>query len=133
MGKGSKPRPLSVDANAYADNWASTFGKKKSKTIYVDIDGTICDSPKSDYANSKPITERIKVINDLFEAGNTIIYWTARGATTGIDWGGFTKSQLDEWGCKYTRLIMNKPHYDLWIDDKAWNDMDYFAEAIYRE
>jgi DnaJ-class molecular chaperone len=28
-GKGSAPRPLSVDNNTFADNWASTFGKKE--------------------------------------------------------------------------------------------------------
>jgi len=27
-GKGSAPRPLSVDNNTFADNWAATFGKK---------------------------------------------------------------------------------------------------------
>lgn len=28
-GKGSAPRPLSVDNNTFADNWAATFGKKE--------------------------------------------------------------------------------------------------------
>ena len=31
-----------------------------------------------------------------------------------------TKSQLDEWGCKYHFLELgNKPQFDLFIDDKA--------------
>ena len=28
-GKGSAPRPLSVDSDTFADNWAATFGKKE--------------------------------------------------------------------------------------------------------
>lgn len=85
----------------------------------VDIDGTICNSLNSDYANSQPIESRIQHINSLYEQGHTIIYWTARGATSGINWSDFTKTQLAQWGCKYTELKMSKPHYDVWVDDKA--------------
>ena len=28
MGKGSKPRPLSVDSKTFDDNWSAIFGKK---------------------------------------------------------------------------------------------------------
>ena len=51
--------------------------------------------------------------------GNTIIYWTARGSTTGANWVEFTNYQLNRWGCKYHELKVGKPHYDLWIDDKS--------------
>ena len=37
-----------------------------------------------------------------------------------------TLLQLDIWGCKYHELIMGKPHADLFIDDKAMNDEDFF-------
>ena len=51
-----------------------------SKTYVVDIDGTICDwEPGRDYTLSQPLTERIKVINKLYDEGNTIKYFTARG------------------------------------------------------
>lgn len=47
--------------------------------IYVDIDETICEYGENrEYAEAKPITERIKKINKLKEDGNTIVYWTAR-------------------------------------------------------
>ena len=86
----------------------------------VDIDNTICfqDFP-SNYTNSTPIKKRIEKINDLFDKGNEIIYWTARGAVSGKDWSDLTQKQLEEWNCKYHELWMNKPHYDVWIDDKA--------------
>ena len=36
------------------------------------------------------------------------------------DWSRFTKRQIDEWGCKYTRIeTQKKPSWDLFIDDKT--------------
>ena len=91
--------------------------------IYVDIDNTIChtdDSLKSNkYKMSVPKQEKIDYMNSLYEQGNTITYWTARGNSTGIDQTDLTKQQLEAWGCKYHTLIMGKPSYDLLIDDKT--------------
>jgi len=88
--------------------------------IYVDIDGTICHTIDSDYENSEPILEQIYKINNLHNDGHEIVYWTARGGTTGIDWSRFTKQQIDNWGCKYTRIEkLKKPPYDLFICDKS--------------
>ena len=97
--------------------------------IYVDIDETICNAPESrDYNESKPIPDRIERINKLYEAGNTIVYWTARGSTTGIDWRGVTEKQFREWGVKYNELILMKPYYDLFIDDKNINSETFFTK-----
>ena len=96
---------------------------------YIDIDNTICKSEGNDYKNSQPLANRINKINALFEAGHTIIYWTARGSKTGIDWSEFTSEQLDNWGCKYHMVLFKKPSYDIWIDDKAINSEDFFADA----
>ena len=54
--------------------------------IYVDVDGTICWNSDSDYENSTPRWKQIHKINKLYDKGNTIIYWTARGTVTKIDW-----------------------------------------------
>jgi len=35
------------------------------------------------------------------------------------DWSELTREQLNEWGCKYHELNMQKPSYDVWVDDKA--------------
>jgi len=89
--------------------------------IYVDIDDTICShgDPRS-YPEAKPIVENIEKINNLYEKGHTIIYWTARGGHTGIDWSDLTQKQLNQWGAKHHQLIMNeKPSYDLLICDKT--------------
>ena len=49
--------------------------------VYVfDIDGTICKKEKdAGYETSSPIFRRIDIINFLYDAGDTIILYTARG------------------------------------------------------
>lgn len=90
--------------------------------VYVDIDETICDTPKNrDYASAVPIKKNIKKINDLYDEGNTITYWTARGTLSGQDWSSVTKAQFEEWGVKHHNLMFGKPAYDILIDDKAFN------------
>ena len=97
--------------------------------IYVDIDETICTKTEDlNYANAKPIPERINKINNLFNEGNTIIYWTARGTVSGIDWREVTEKQFNEWGVKYHNLMFGKPAYDLFIDDKNINSERFFDE-----
>ena len=74
--------------------------------IYVDIDETICttegqSSEARDYSTATPIIKNIQKVNDLYDAGNRIVYWTARGTMTGIDWREVTESQFNMWGVKY--------------------------------
>ena len=115
-----------------------------SKTIYVDVDGTICTNHslknvnpeefkdiQSDYENAEPHRERIDYINFLYEKGNKIIYWTARGIKSGIDFKEFTKNQLKEWGAKYHGLdVGNKPHFDMYICDKSYNSESLFQRTL---
>ena len=109
---------------------------QKKKIIYVDIDGTICqnrdDLRDQDieiaYKDVKPYPDRIKHINQLYDEGHEIHYWTARGCHGGGDYTELTKSQLLEWGAKYHDLhVGNKPHFDMYICDKSWNSESYFA------
>lgn len=97
--------------------------------IYVDIDETICiTSEDRDYSKSKPIEKNIKKINELYYNGNTIVYWTARGTVSGIDWTDITTKQLQEWGAKHHQVILGKPHFDLYICDKSINSSVFFEE-----
>jgi hypothetical protein len=94
--------------------------------IYIDIDDTICNSPdKPDYSTSTPILDNIKKANLLYEQGHTIIYWTARGTQTGLDWSNVTKKQFELWGVKYHEVKFGKPYYDMFIDDKNMNTLDW--------
>ena len=95
--------------------------------IYVDIDETICISPENrDYSQANPIVQNIEKINQLHDAGNTIVYWTARGTGSGIDWREVTEKQFSKWGVKYHDLKFGKPIYDLFIDDKNINSNTFF-------
>jgi len=99
--------------------------------IYVDIDETICyynnkNKDILDYSKALPYKERIEKINTLYDEGNSIVYWTARGTTTGIKWFHITLQQLINWKCKFHELKMGKPAYDLFIDDKNINSETYF-------
>ena len=95
--------------------------------IYVDIDETICMTPEDrDYAKAVPIQKNIKKINELYYDGNTIVYWTARGTQSGIDWTDVTNKQIKDWGARCDEVILGKPHYDLFICDKALNSEDFF-------
>ena len=89
--------------------------------IYVDIDQTICFyEGDRNYLLAIPNRENIAKINKLYDEGHKITYWTARGSYSGIDYYELTKSQLDDWGCKYHHLsVGEKPAYDLLICDKT--------------
>lgn len=93
---------------------------------YVDVDGTICSKTDGNYREAQPHQDRIRKINALYDEGHLIIYWTARGGNSGIDWTDVTHSQLAAWGCKYDKILLGKPSYDVWIDDKAINSEEYF-------
>lgn len=94
--------------------------------IYVDIDETILMTQNMDYENSQPMYDRIEKINKLYEEGNTIIYWTARGTGSGKDWSDVTKKQFERFKVKYHDLKFGKPIYDLFVDDKNINSEDFF-------
>jgi hypothetical protein len=90
------------------------------KIIYVDIDETICTTPISrNYEDATPIFKNISKINSLYDKGNTIVYWTSRGSRKQINWFELTKRQLDSWGVKYHEIRVDKPYYDLFVDDKT--------------
>ena len=94
--------------------------------IYVDIDETICyvkgdKNTARDYSDALPIEKNIRAINTFYDEGHTIVYWTARGTVTGIDWSELTKQQFEEWGVKYHDIKFGKPNYDIFIDDKSIN------------
>jgi dTDP-glucose 4,6-dehydratase len=100
--------------------------KKYKKIIYIDVDETICNTPEDrDYTKSSPIKENIIKANLLYDQDNKVVYWTARGTVTGIDWREVTERQFGEWGVKYHDLKFGKPYYDIFIDDKNMNTKDW--------
>jgi hypothetical protein len=94
---------------------------KTMKEIFVDFDNTLCRTQGKDYVNSTPILERIEFINNLKKQGNKITIWTARGSVSKTDYTELTASQLKKWNVNYDNLLLGKPHYDIYLDDKSFN------------
>lgn len=91
------------------------------KSYFIDLDETLCRTTDSDYVNSTPIIERIEFVNNLKLQGNRITIWTGRGSRSGIDHRDLTELQLKTWNVMYDELILGKPHYDIYLDDKSFN------------
>lgn len=100
----------------------------KKKIYCFDIDGTICNNTFGKYLEAMPYKDRIKTINELYKKGHTIILYSARGSTTGIDWSKWTKKQLSCWWLGYHKLFFGKPNADYFIDDKWIKDEDFFRK-----
>lgn len=91
----------------------------QKRTYCFDIDGVIASlSPANDYTKAIPLFENIKKINRLYDLGNEIILFTARGTKTKIDWTEITIKQMSDWGVKYHSLQFGKPAADFYIDDR---------------
>jgi len=91
------------------------------KRYFVDLDNTLCNTVNGDYKNSIPIQERIDYVNNLKSSGNHVTIWTARGSRSKIDYKELTIQQLTEWGVQYDDLLLGKPDYDVYLDDKSFN------------
>ena len=96
------------------------------KIYCFDIDGTICSNTDGDYMNAVPFHDRIAKINKLYEDGNKIIFYTARGSTTGEKWENLTLQQLNTWNIKFHELHLGKPTADIYIDDKHKDLFNWF-------
>lgn len=96
------------------------------KTFCFDFDGTLCTNTEGEYESAEPFYDRIALVNKLFEDGNKIIIFTARGTVTGIDWRPLTLRQIEDWGIHFTELILGKPFAHQYIDDRGISDLDFF-------
>lgn len=103
----------------------------KQKQIYVDIDDTICyydnNNSKKNYNLAMPKNDNIKKVNKLYDLGHIIVLWTARGTLSQINWFNVTHMQMTKWGVKFHELRMNKPAFDILIDDKALNSISHWT------
>jgi len=97
-------------------------------TYYVDIDNTVCRTEGTDYEGSVAAPERIAKINRLYDAGHRVVYWTARGTGSGLDFIELTIRQLDLWGAKRHDVVFGKPVYDVLVCDKAFSFEELFGK-----
>lgn len=94
--------------------------------LIIDMDGTICSEERT-YSRclATPKPGAIESVNALYDAGHTIIIYSAR---TWMEYE-MTTAWLKDHGIRYHQLFMGKPVGDMWIDDRAfafnnnWNDV----------
>jgi len=102
----------------------------ENKLIYIDIDGVLCDTEGMNYKGAQPRWDALRKVQKLSAMGNVVILWTSRGVGSGLDFRGLTEEQLVSWGLvkgiDYHELRMDKPVFDLFVDDKAMSSDEYF-------
>jgi hypothetical protein len=95
--------------------------------IIIDLDGTICSEEKTfSRSLAKPKAHAVESVNALYEAGHTIIIYSAR---TWVEYE-MTVDWLQKSGIKYHQLFMGKPIGDVWIDDRALQFKDNWVELL---
>lgn len=102
----------------------------KPNRYIFDLDNTLC-TQEENYADAKPIPERIAYVNHLYEQGHHITIDTARGSVTGNvhHWYMVTRTQLNRWKVKHHKLrVGEKLDADYFIDDKAINADHFFMK-----
>tara|TARA_B100001029_G_C14771109_1_gene291246 strand:+ start:215 stop:574 length:360 start_codon:yes stop_codon:yes gene_type:complete len=110
----------------------------KKYIFCFDIDNTICSTSASNYSKSIPIKKNIKLINKLYQDGHIIKIFTSRymGRTnSNIKMAykiGYKKTykQLNKWNLNFHELIMGKPRYDIFVDDKNMNFRKNWSKII---
>jgi capsule biosynthesis phosphatase len=113
------------------------------QTFVIDVDGTICDGPKRedgtyDYQNAVPIERVIQRINRLYDSGNTIVLFTARGMRS---YNGdlekikknvvpILQTWLKTYNVKYHRLEIGKPWGEnpIYIDNRNLSIRSFVQE-----
>jgi len=97
-----------------------------------DLDGTICNTEYSidkwDYIESTPRLDVIKRINELYDRGEHIVIFTARGSIIKKNWEELTKKQLEEWGVKYHELRFGKPGGEVYVDDRTISPEEFIEK-----
>lgn len=103
--------------------------KRHKIVLAVDIDETICFTPVNrDYKQAVPILDRIEKVNEMYDAGCYIVYYTARGSLSDNDYYELTYNQLKSWNCKFHELNMLKIYYT-----EFWCDRSRDSEAVFAD
>ena len=93
--------------------------------IVIDMDGTICTEMRQfSRCLAEPKADAVETINELYDAGNTIIIYSAR---TWVEYE-MTVDWLKRYGVKYHQLFMGKPIGDVWIYYRAITAKDNWKE-----
>lgn len=106
----------------------------KKRVYLIDIDGTICDDIKNEeshlYPTAKPFEGSREQINNLYDEGNKIVFFTARESKDRLT----THDWLLQHRFKFHDLIMDKPRCIeddceyVWVDNRPVRGITYKGE-----
>ena len=92
--------------------------------IAFDIDNTICTSIRrfhpEDILKVKPREKMVKIMRELKKKGHEILIFTRRNAC-GKNARKLTIQWLRKHDIPYDKLITNKPHFNILVDDRAFS------------
>lgn len=91
-----------------------------NKLIAVDLDGVLCKGEFWGEEEPKPISEMIKLVENIYKKGAHIVIYTARHRS----WYQQTEAWLIKNNVFYHSISMEKMGADLYIDDKCINVKD---------
>lgn len=107
-------------------------------TIAYDLDATLCQTIRRNHPEDipyvKPIEWEVKNVRKLKRNGHKIVIFSRRGHLKGAR--DLTIAWLKKHKVPYDKLILEKPEYDILIDDRASNPFMYgqlTAESILEE
>ena len=112
---------------------------KEKLTIAFDLDNTLCISIRQNHPEDilkvRPKNIMVKAIRDLKKQGYIIMIFTRRNVLK--NGHELTKQWLEKYKIPYDKLITNKPHYDIFIEDRAlsplcgWINAKVIENALY--
>lgn len=101
-------------------------------TIVIDIDDTILFTTNRDFENSTPNQKVIDKINELYNKGWKIIFFTARGDRSCVTleekilkYDELTRNWLKKNNVCYSDVVFGKPNADFYVDDKNMSVEDF--------
>jgi hypothetical protein len=97
--------------------------------IAVDFDATLTQGEEDDRTTEAPDPdeEMVHWVNEQYDAGHTIIVWTARP----WDAANQTVARLTEWGVKWHGIRMEKGYADVYVDDKGTTPREQLLDSGY--
>jgi hypothetical protein len=118
------------------------YARLEAKTIAFDIDDVICFRDETSsaefiigpekYEGCSPNQDKIRLVNECYDAGYIIILYTSRGMgqfngdseRCELELTEVTTRLLNEWGVRYHQIVFGKIHFDLLVDDKTRDSND---------
>ena len=101
-----------------------------TRHIAFDLDDTLYDDPGLGSqllrSNPQPYPEVVEFIRAKFNEGWRITFFSAR------HWNclEYFEQYMSRWDIPYHQIILGKPTYDYFVDDKAFNSLQQLKERL---